>query len=131
MDIKGMNKTAAYNSLIAASQLINQEGDFKGSLKDGSLINKIIGAANKQFEKPRATKDAINTLIAKAEIEKDINLSKGNSSTQQIKALADASGRSEQYVANAKLGIANTPGEAKQQLVKLKKTPITSDKKVT
>ena len=127
MDIKGMNKTAAYNSLIAASQLINQEGDFKGSLKDGSLINKIIGAANKQFEKPRATKDAINTLIAKAEIEKDINLSKGNSSTQQIKALADASGRSEQYVANAKLGIANTPGEAKQQLVKLKKTPITSD----
>ena len=127
MDIKGMNKDAAYNSLIAASQLINQEGDFKGSLKDGSLINKLIAATSKQFDKPVATKDAINTLIAKAEIEKDINLSKGNSSTQQIKALADASGRSEQYVANAKLGIANTPGEAKQQLVKLKKTPITSD----
>jgi hypothetical protein len=94
MDIKGMNKTAAYNSLIAASQLINQEGDFKGSIKDGSLINKIIGAANKQFEKPRATKDAINTLIAKAEIEKDINKEKNaleNKKTNlQIKAAEKA-----------------------------------------
>ena len=127
MDIKGMNKDAAYNSLIAASQAINESGDFKGDLKSGKLINQIIQGASKSFDKPSQTKDAINTLIAKAEIEKDINLTKGNSSTQQIKALSDASGRSEQYVANAKLGIANTPGEAKQQLVKLKKGPVTSD----
>ena len=40
MDIKGMNKDAAYNSLIAASQAVSEEGDFKGSLRDGSLINK-------------------------------------------------------------------------------------------
>ena len=75
MDIKGMNKNAAYNSLIAASQLINQEGDFKGSLKDGSLISKIIGATGKAFDKPAQTKDAIDTLILKGEIEKDIKAS--------------------------------------------------------
>jgi len=75
MDIKGMNKNAAYNSLIAASQLINQEGDFKGSIKDGSLISKIIGATGKAYDKPAQTKDAIDTLILKGEIEKDIKAS--------------------------------------------------------
>jgi len=33
MDIKGMNKEAAANSLIEASRLINESGDFKGDLK--------------------------------------------------------------------------------------------------
>jgi len=127
MDIKGMNKDAAYNSLIAASRAISGEGDFKGSIRDGSLINKIIGSTSKAFDKPQATKDAIDTLILKGEIEKDINLSKGNASTQSITALANASGRSEKYIANAKLQIANSPGEAKSQLVKLKKGVPTSD----
>ena len=127
MDIKGMNKDAAYDSLIAASQAINSSGDFKGDLKSGKLINQIIQGASKAYDKPKTTKDAIDSLILKGEIEKDINLSKGNSSTQQIAALADASGRSAKYVANAKLGLPNTPGEAKSQLVKLKKTQVTSD----
>ena len=52
MDIKGMNKDAAYDSLIAASQAVLGEGDLKGSLKDGSLINKIIGSTSKAFDKP-------------------------------------------------------------------------------
>ena len=72
MDIKGMNKNAAYDSLIAASQAVLGEGDFKGSLKDGSLIGKIIGSTSKAFDKPKATKDAIDTLILKGEIEGDI-----------------------------------------------------------
>ena len=75
MDIKGMNKDAAYNSLIAASQAINESGDFKGDIKSGKLINQIIQATSKQFDKPKATKDAIDTLILKGEIEKDINAS--------------------------------------------------------
>jgi len=75
MDIKGMNKDAAYNSLIAASQLINQSGDFKGDIKSGKLINDIIQATSKQFDKPAQTKDAIDTLILKGEIEKDIKAS--------------------------------------------------------
>ena len=72
VDIKGMNKDAAYNSLIAASQAINESGDFKGDIKSGKLINQIIQATSKQFDKPKQTKDAIDTLILKGEIEADI-----------------------------------------------------------
>ena len=73
MDIKGMNKTAAYDSLIAASQAVNQAGgDLKGAIKDGSLINQIIQSTSKAFDKPKQTKDAIDTLILKGEIESDI-----------------------------------------------------------
>ena len=72
VDIKGMNKKAAYDSLIAASQAINESGDFKGDIKSGKLINQIIQATSKQFDKPSQTKDAIDTLILKGEIESDI-----------------------------------------------------------
>jgi len=72
MDIKGMNKEAAANSLIEASRLINESEDFKGDIKSGSLVNKIIQGASKAFDKPSKTKDAIDTLILKGEIEKDI-----------------------------------------------------------
>ena len=72
MDIKGMNKDAAYNSLIEASRVINESEDFKGDIKSGKLINQAIQAASKAFDKPKATKDAIDTLILKGEIEKDI-----------------------------------------------------------
>ena len=84
MDIKGMNKDAAYDSLIAASQLVNQAGgDLKGAIKDGSLINQIIQSTSKAFDKPKKTKDAIDTLILKGEIEKDI---KASDPTAQQKA---------------------------------------------
>jgi len=75
MDIKGMNKRAAYDSLIDASKLIQESGDFKGDIKSGKLINDIIQATSKQFDKPSKTKDAIDTLILKGEIEKDIKSS--------------------------------------------------------
>ena len=88
VDIKGMNKDAAYNSLIAASQAISGEGDFKGSLKDGSLINKIIQSTSKAFDKPKATKDAIDTLILKGEIEADIAAGKAGSYEKQVAAVA-------------------------------------------
>ena len=87
MDIKGMNKDAAYNSLIAASQAINQSGDFKGDIKSGKLINQIIQATSKQFDKPKQTKDAIDTLILKGEIEKDIKAS--DPTTQQRARLTE------------------------------------------
>ena len=75
MDIKGMNKDAAYDSLIAASKAISESGDFKGDLKSGKLINQIIQSTSKAFDKPQKTKDAIDTLILKGEIEKDIKAS--------------------------------------------------------
>jgi len=89
MDIKSMNKGAAYDSLIAASQAVSGEGDFKGSLKDGSLINKIIQSTSKAFDKPAKTKDAIDTLILKAEIEKDINKDKNRLDTEYKKSMID------------------------------------------
>ena len=72
MDIKGMNKRAAYDSLIDASKLVSESGDFKGDIKSGKLINDIIQATSKAYDKPSKTKDAIDTLILKGEIEKDI-----------------------------------------------------------
>jgi len=92
MDIKGMNKDAAYNSLIAASQAVLGEGDFKGSIKDGSLINKIIGTTSQAFDKPAKTKDAINSLILKGEIEKDINQGKEGSQMKAAKEFASMQG---------------------------------------
>jgi hypothetical protein len=91
MDIKGMNKDAAYKSLISASQLINESGDFKGDIKSGKLINQIIQATSKQFDKPKQTKDAIDTLILKGEIEKDIKAS--DPSNAQLNALRDLQGK--------------------------------------
>jgi hypothetical protein len=115
MDIKGMNKNAAYNSLIAASQLINQEGDFKGSIKDGSLISKIIGATGKAFDKPSQTKDAIDTLILKGEIEKDLNKEKN--------ALDNEYKRSSIALNEAKIAQDSLMGDRKSYLEKNKTLP--------
>ena len=86
MNIKGMNKDAAYDSLIAASQAVSGSGDFKGDIKDGSLINKIIQSTSKNFDKVSDTKKAINSLILKGEIEKDLATAKPGS---QYKAASD------------------------------------------
>ena len=68
-----MKKDATYKALIDASQLITQEGDFKGSIKDGSLIAKLIGAADKRFDKVSDTETALRSLVAKGEIDKEMN----------------------------------------------------------
>jgi len=86
MDIEGMSKDAAYDSLIAASKAISESQDFKGDIKSGNLINKIIQSTSKAFDKPKATRDAINTLILKGEIEKDIAGAKPGT---QYKAASD------------------------------------------
>ena len=73
VDIKGMNSEAAANSLIEASRLINESQDFKGDIRSGSLINKIIQGASKAYDKPADMKRAIDTLIVKSEIQHDLN----------------------------------------------------------
>jgi len=73
MDIKGMNKQAAYKSLVDASKIIQESGDFKGDIRSGKLINEVIQAASKQFDKPGKTSDAINTLILQNELKKDLS----------------------------------------------------------
>ena len=73
MDIKGMNKDAAYKSLIDASQIIQKGGNLKEQLKDGSLIANITQAASKRFDKVGDTEAALRSLIAKGEITKEMN----------------------------------------------------------
>ena len=76
MDIKGMNKDAAYKSLIDASKIIQEGGNLKEGLKDGSLIANITQAASKRFDKVSDTESALRSLVAKGEIDKIANKDK-------------------------------------------------------
>ena len=76
MGIDKMNKNAAYDSLIDASKIIQEEGgDLKGSLKSGTLQNRIIQAISGNLDKSADLKKQIDAAILKGEITKDINLS--------------------------------------------------------
>ena len=73
LNIKGMNKDAAYKSLIDASKIIREGGNLKEQIKDGSLISKVTEAASKRFDKVSDTDTALRSLIAKGEIQKDMS----------------------------------------------------------
>jgi len=73
IDIKGMNKDAAYKSLIDASKIIQEGGNLKKSLKDGSLISKVTAAASKRFDKVTDTENALRSLVVKGEIDNELN----------------------------------------------------------
>jgi len=76
MGIDKMNKNAAYDSLIDASKIIQEEGgDLKGSIKSGNLQNRIIQAISGNLDKSADLKKQIDAAILKGEITKDINLS--------------------------------------------------------
>ena len=73
MGIDKMQKGAAYDSLIDASNIIREEGgDLKGAIKSGSLQSQIINAISKNLDKSTDLKKQIDAAILKGEIEKDI-----------------------------------------------------------
>ena len=77
MGIDKMQKGAAYDSLIDASKIIQEEGgDLKGSIKSGNLQNRIISAISKNLDKSADLKRQIDAAILKGEIQKDINQGK-------------------------------------------------------
>lgn len=76
MDIKGMSKDAAYKSLIDAGKIIQEGGNLKEQLKSGKLIQNITQAASKRFDKVGDTEAALRSLIAKGEIDKEMNKDK-------------------------------------------------------
>ena len=77
MGIDKMQKGAAYDSLIDASRIIQEEGaDLKGSLKSGTLQSKLIGAISKNLDRSTDLKKQIDAAILKGEITKDINREK-------------------------------------------------------
>ena len=76
MGLDKMKKDAIYDSLIDASRIVSEEGaDLKGSLRSGSLQNKIIQAISGQLDKSAALKKQIDAAILKGEITKDIKAS--------------------------------------------------------
>ena len=88
MGIDKMNKNAAYNSLIDASKIIQEEGgDLKGSIKSGNLQNRIIQAISGQLDKSADLKKQIDAAVLKGEITKDIEKSKMDSFDKAIKVL--------------------------------------------
>jgi hypothetical protein len=77
MGIDKMKKGAAYDSLIDASRIIQEEGgDLKGAIKSGTLQSQIINAISKNLDKSTDLKKQIDAAILKGEITKDINKDK-------------------------------------------------------
>ena len=73
MGIEDMKKDAAYDSLIDASKIVQQEGaDLKGSIRSGSLQTQIINAISKNLDKSADIKRQIDAAILKGEIQKDV-----------------------------------------------------------
>ena len=84
MGLDKMKKDAVYDSLIDASRIVQEEGaDLKGSIKSGTLQNKIIQAISGQLDKSAALKKQIDAAILKGEITKDI---KANDPAEKNKA---------------------------------------------
>ena len=73
MGIDKMKKDAAYDSLIDASKIVQQEGaDLKGAIRSGNLQTQIINAISKSLDKSADIKRQIDAAILKGEIQKDI-----------------------------------------------------------
>jgi hypothetical protein len=85
MGVDKLNKDATYDSLIDASRIIQEEGgDLKGSIKSGTLQNRIIQAIGKNLDKSVDLKKAIDSAVLKGEIQKDINLTKPSAFQEQL-----------------------------------------------
>ena len=73
MGLDKMKKDAAYDSLIDASNIVQEEGgDLKGAIKSGTLQSKLIKAISKNLDKSADIKRQIDAAILKGEIQKDI-----------------------------------------------------------
>jgi hypothetical protein len=85
MGLDDMKKDAVYDSLIDASRIVSEEGaDLKGSIKSGSLQNRLIQAIGKNLDKSADLKKAIDSAVLKGEIQKDINLTKPSAFAEQV-----------------------------------------------
>ena len=73
MGLDEMKKDAAYDSLIDASKIVQEQGgDLKGAIRSGNLQSQIINAISKNLDKSADIKRQIDAAILKGEIQKDI-----------------------------------------------------------
>ena len=85
MGLDEMKKDAVYDSLIDASEIVQEEGaDLKGAIKSGTLQNRIIQAISGQLDKSAELKKQIDAAVLKGEITKDINLTKPSAFQEQL-----------------------------------------------
>ena len=64
MGLDEMKKDAVYDSLIDASKIVQEEGaDLRGSIKSGTLQNRIIQAISKQLDKSPELKKQIDDKL--------------------------------------------------------------------
>ena len=82
MGIDKLNKQAAYNTLIDASNLIREGGNIKDQIKSGSLASSVINALSKNLDSSVDLKKQIDAAILKGEITKDINKEKNQSEAE-------------------------------------------------
>ena len=88
-ELDKMKKDSVYDSLIDASQIVQEEGgDLRGAIKSGTLQNRIIQAIGKNLDKTAALKRQIDSAIVKAEIEKDVAGAKPGSYLKQAEDYA-------------------------------------------
>jgi hypothetical protein len=89
MGVDKMKKDALYDSLLDASNIVQEEGaDLKGALKSGTLQNRIINAISKNLDKSSDIKRQIDAAVLKGEIDKDVAGSKPGSYLKQAEDYA-------------------------------------------
>ena len=76
MGVDKLQKDAAYNTLIDASNQIREGGNIKDQLKSGDLVSNVINSLSKNLDKSVDLKRQIDAAILKAEITKDVNREK-------------------------------------------------------
>jgi len=90
MNYDESKKNAAYNALIDASQIIGAAPGGKSLDISKDIIQPLIAATSKRYQKPQDIKEAVGLLMAKGEIEKDIASGKGGTLKQNAKDLYNA-----------------------------------------
>ena len=108
-------KNAAYDALIDAGSIISQRGTLDPKNIGTELVDPIVAATSKRFDKPQDIREAVGLLMTKGEIEKDIAAGKGSALKQQAADLVSA-------------GVFKTQEKALEHLAKV---PSISEKAVT
>ena len=122
LGVDDAKKDAVYNSLIDLSQAqAIDTKDISGS------INRAVGALSRRADKVTDLKDKGKAALASGTIQ-EMFRDKETAADKKLRAYAEATGKTKEYVARKELGLANSLQDAVSLLRKEKKgVPITSD----
>jgi len=127
LDIMGYDQSrhdAVSKALVDASKIVSDRGtlDKKNITRD--LINPIIQATSKRFEKPEQLREAVGLMMAKGEIEKDLYKWKPGTHLKNAQDMADTLKIPLAEALNMTLGKANTLGEELAANQTAKRNPL-------